>query len=146
MTKSKFALAIMFLTAAAGLIAQTPAARPTAPATVRWQERRDPFVSPLREQTPGGDGPGCSVGKRCLSADEIVLKGIIATRDRGNIALVENPEHTKSNFLYVNDQIFHGSVIRITIDSLVIRETIKDEQGKTTTRDVVKRVVSSPVS
>ena|SRR5579864_4773762 len=142
MTKWNFTLAIMFLTGLAGsTMGQTAAPTPT-PSTVHWTERRDPFVSPLHEQTQ--NGPGCSVGKRCMSADEIVLKGIVATKDRGNIALVENSEH-RSYFLYLNDQVFHGSVIRITNDQLVIRETSKDEMGKPTTREVVKRVTAPPV-
>jgi len=119
-------------------------ANPTAtPGNTRWSERRDPFVSALRLNA-GGEGSGCSVGKRCLTADEIILRGIVVTQDRGNIALVENSER-RSTVLFVNDQIFHGSVVKITNDSLVLRVIVTDEVGKKTTRDIVKRVTTPAV-
>src|SRR5579863_8052992 len=37
--------------------------------------QRDPFVSPVVNQTVGGSG--CSVGKKCLTIDQIALKGIV---------------------------------------------------------------------
>lgn len=119
------------------------AAKPkaAAPASKPATGKRDPFVSlaVVRAQQVGAT---CGTGKRCLVIDQVELKGVVKTVN-GMIAMVENPAK-KAYFLRVNDPVFNGYVVKITGDSVVFKETSTDNQGRTQTRDVVKRV-SAPV-
>jgi Tfp pilus assembly protein PilP len=115
-------------------IKTTAAAKPAA--------RRDPFVSPIREQGPIGSG--CSTGKKCLAIDAIVLRGIVKSQ-AGMIAVVESSTRRISYFLRENDPVFNGYVVRITPDTVVFRENVMDRLGKQSTRDVVMKVVAPVV-
>lgn len=112
--------------------------RPVEANTMR-ASKRDPFVSPIREVAMGG--PGCSVGKKCLAADTVVLRGVASTPG-GAIAVVENPRTSPAMtyFLRENDPVFNGFVVKITPDSIVFRENVMDRVGNQTTRDIVKKV------
>jgi len=120
-----------------------PAAKaPAAPASKPGASgKRDPFVSlaVVRAQQVGAT---CGTGKRCLVIDQIELKGVVKTVN-GMIAMVENPAK-KAYFLRVNDPVFNGYVLKITGDSVIFKESSTDNQGRSQTRDVVKRV-SAPV-
>jgi len=102
--------------------------------------RRDPFVSVIRTQE-GGTGPvlpPCSTGKKCLSIPQIVLQGTVKDQDGKMIALVANGPRTY--FLRENDQVFNGSVIKITTDSVIFRESVTDKLGHESSHEVVKRL------
>ncbi|HEV2021409.1 MAG TPA: hypothetical protein VGQ94_02675 [Terriglobales bacterium] len=123
-----------------------PTAHESAPAQAQSKPaaptgKRDPFVSlaVMRAQQIGG---ACGTGKRCLVIDQVDLKGVVKT-PRGMIAMVENPAK-KAYFLRENDPVFNGFVLKITGDSVIFKETSVDNQGRTQTREVVKRV-SAPV-
>lgn len=103
--------------------------------------RRDPFVSPVMEQS--ASNAGCSTGKRCLAIDQISLKGIVKS-ENGMIAVVENALD-KAYFLHENDPVFDGYVVKITGDSIIFRETLQDKLGKAFTRDVTKRISTPAV-
>ncbi|MGH9524360.1 MAG: hypothetical protein ACRD3E_17690 [Terriglobales bacterium] len=105
--------------------------------------KRDPFVSPVRAGN-GPAGPNCSVGKKCLAIDAVVLKGIVEAQS-GAIAVVENPARRMTYFLRENDPVFNGFVVKITPDSIVFRENVMDRVGKQSTRDVVKKVSAPAV-
>ena len=124
---------------AAGAAAEKPKA--SAPASRPATGKRDPFVS-LAVVRAQQIGASCGTGKRCLVIDQIELKGVVKTVN-GMIAMVENPAR-KAYFLRVNDPVFNGYVLKITGDSVVFKESATDNQGRTVTRDVVKRV-SAPV-
>jgi len=98
--------------------------------------RRDPFISPVVNM--GAVGSGCSSGKRCLTIDQIALKGVVRS-DNGMIAVVVNAMD-KAYFLRENDPVFNGYVVKITGDSIVFKETFKDKLGKPLTRDVTKSI------
>ena len=103
--------------------------------------RRDPFVSVIKTQEGGTSGPvlpPCSTGKKCLSIPQIVLQGTVKDRDGKMIALVANGPRTY--FLRENDQVFNGSVVRITTDSVIFRESVTDKLGHETSHEVVKRL------
>jgi Tfp pilus assembly protein PilP len=104
--------------------------------------KRDPFVSPIVRATTGAQGPICDTGKRCLMVDQINLKGIVKSPN-GYIAVVENPLK-RAYFLRENDPVFNGSVVKITGDSVVFRESTMDKLGKQSMREVVKKV-NAPV-
>jgi Tfp pilus assembly protein PilP len=103
--------------------------------------RRDPFISPVVNQSAGGSG--CSTGKRCLAIDQINLKGIVKS-ENGMIAVVVNALD-KAYFLHENDPVFNGYVVRITEDSIVFKETVQDKLGKPFTREVTKRIITPAV-
>jgi Tfp pilus assembly protein PilP len=103
--------------------------------------RRDPFVSPVVAM--GIAGSGCSAGKRCLTIDQIALKGVVKS-EAGMIAVVVNAVD-KAYFLRENDPVFNGYVVKITGDSIIFKETFHDRLGKTLTRDVTK-TITRPVA
>ena len=103
--------------------------------------RRDPFVSPVVAM--GVQGSGCSAGKRCLTIDQIALKGVVKS-EAGMIAVVVNAVD-KAYFLRENDPVFNGYVVKITGDSIIFKETFHDRLGKTLTRDVTK-TITRPVA
>lgn len=112
-----------------------------APRQVNLSSRRDPFVSPVVNRSMIGSG--CSTGKRCLSIDQINLKGVVKA-DSGMIAVVVNSMN-KAYFLRENDPVFNGFVVRITGDSIIFKETIQDRLGKAMTREVTKKITTSAV-
>lgn len=116
-------------------------AKEEKPKTINLTGRRDPFVSPVVSQSMVGSG--CSTGKRCLAVDQITLKGVVKA-DTGMIAVVVNAME-KAYFLRENDPIFNGYVVRITGDSVVFKESIRDRLGKPLTREVTKKIITPAV-
>jgi Tfp pilus assembly protein PilP len=103
--------------------------------------RRDPFVSPIRTgSVNSGPTPNCTSGKRCLSIPELVLQGTVKDTTGKMMAVVANSTK-KTYFLRENDQVFNGSVEKITSDSIIFREYVKDPLGRETAREVVKKLV-----
>jgi hypothetical protein len=108
---------------------------------VSHASKRDPFVSPIQSQA---NGPiNCGTGKRCLVVDQTVLEGIVKAPN-GMIAVVSNSAN-KAYFLRENDPVYNGFVMRITPDSVVFREQVSDKFGKTSTREIVKKVTAPVV-
>ncbi len=129
-----------------------PKATPVAPAIkppattaalppLRPAVRRDPFISPVVKM--GNVQPCTAGGKKCLAIGDIVLKGVAKT-DNGMLAMVENSAR-KAYFLRENDPVFNGVVVKITMDSVVLRETVMDRLGHQSTREVIKKIPTSPV-
>ncbi len=103
--------------------------------------RRDPFVSPVVSRSMVASG--CSSGKRCLAIDQIALTGVVKS-DSGMIAVVVNSVN-KAYFLRENDPVFNGYVVKITGDSIVFKETMQDNVGKSVTREVTKKITTPAV-
>jgi len=103
--------------------------------------RRDPFISPVINQSAVGSG--CSTGKRCLAVEQISLKGVVKA-ESGMIAVVVNALD-KAYFLRENDPVFNGYVVKITGDSIVFKETVQDKLGKSFTREVTKKITTPAV-
>jgi len=118
------------------------AAMPTTTTAKAAPAKRDPFISPIREQ--GAAGPACTTGKKCLAINSIVLRGIVKSQ-AGMIAVVESSLRRISYFLRENDPVFNGYVVKITGDTVVFRENVMDRLGKQSTRDVVMKVVAPVV-
>jgi Tfp pilus assembly protein PilP len=111
------------------------------PKKINITGRRDPFLSPIVSRSVGGSG--CSNGKRCLAIDQIALKGVVKS-ETGMIAVVTNALE-KAYFLHENDPVFNGYVVRITGDSIVFKETFRDNLGKALTREVTKKITTPAV-
>jgi hypothetical protein len=117
------------------------APKATKPEEKKWamNGKRDPFFSPVVQQS----GSGCSTGKKCLEIGAINLRGVVKS-DNGFIAVVTN-NLNKAYFLRENDPVFNGYVVKITGDSVVFQETIQDKLGKSFTREVVKKIYTPAV-
>lgn len=103
--------------------------------------RRDPFVSPIVSKDGiSRPAPNCTSGKRCLVIPELVLQGTVKDTSGKMMAVVAN-SIKKTYFLRENDQVFQGSVEKITSDSIIFREYVKDALGRETAREVVKKLV-----
>jgi Tfp pilus assembly protein PilP len=122
--------------------APKPVAKKEDAATVvKTAGRRDPFISPIRLQEDKMKSTSvCTTGARCLIIDQVVLKGVVKTTS-GMIAMVENAAKKQYN-LKEKDPVFNGFVLKISGDSVVFRETITDNLGKQTAKEVVKRVTA----
>lgn len=122
--------------------AKKPAATPTAgKAAPKRSGRRDPFISPI---VTAVNVTPCATGKQCLAIGELVVKGIARTQT-GMLAMVENSAK-KAYFLRENDPVFNGFVLKITMDSIVLRENVMDRLGNASTRNVVKKIAPTPVA
>jgi Tfp pilus assembly protein PilP len=123
---------------AAAPVAEKP--KPTA-RTYGAHGRRDPFVSPIVSKDGiSRPAPNCTSGKRCLVIPELVLQGTVKDTSGKMMAVVAN-SIKKTYFLRENDQVFQGSVEKITSDSIIFREYVKDALGRETAREVVKKLV-----
>jgi Tfp pilus assembly protein PilP len=157
MMNAKRQIAVLLVMACAAWIQASAAQKPSkkAPATASKSApapaqsksaapagKRDPFVSlaVVRAQQIGAT---CGTGKRCLVIDQVELKGVVKTPS-GMIAMVENPAK-KAYFLRESDPVFNGYVVKITGNSVIFKETSVDNQGRTQTRDVVKRISAPAV-
>jgi Tfp pilus assembly protein PilP len=122
--------------------APKPVAKKQDVATVvKTAGRRDPFISPVRLQEDRMKNTSvCTTGARCLIIDQVVLKGVVKTTS-GMIAMVENAAKKQYN-LKEKDPVFNGFVLKISGDSVVFRETITDNLGNQTAKEVVKRVTA----
>jgi hypothetical protein len=119
-----------------------PAPKPVLRPRIGAAGRRDPFVSAIRRQE-GGPGANCSGGKRCLYIPELVLAGTVKDISGKMMAVVVSG--TKRTYtLRENDQVFNGSVEKITTDSAIFREFVKDAVGRESAHEVVKKLSPAP--
>jgi hypothetical protein len=117
--------------------AQAPSATPPAPVSAAG--RRDPF-RPLIIKGQGGDLPArLPPGKPGLVVGQLTIQGIVRGLSGEWIAVVDNKTN-RAYFLYVGDELFNGTVSRITADAVVFDERVLDAQGRMVTREVVKRL------
>ncbi|HSM87455.1 MAG TPA: hypothetical protein VLT16_14960, partial [Candidatus Limnocylindrales bacterium] len=101
--------------------------------------RRDPFVSPIRCASSVSPTASCTSGKRCLAIPELVLQGTVRDISGKMLAVVATSTH-RTYTLRENDQVFNGSVEKITSDSIIFREYVKDALGRESAREVVKKL------
>ncbi|MDP9161340.1 MAG: hypothetical protein M3O09_14055 [Acidobacteriota bacterium] len=120
---------------------QNPQDPKKTPVKFSMTGKRDPFMSPVVNSS--SIGSGCSSGKRCLSIEQIALKGVVKG-DSGMIAVVVNALD-KAYFLRENDPVFNGYVVKITGDSIVFKQSVQDRLGKTFTREVTKKISTPAV-
>lgn len=96
--------------------------------------KRDPFVSPVKERKFAL----CTVGgKRCLFIEDLNLVGIIEASN-GTVAVVANGRHTY--FLREHDPLADGEVMRITGDTITLRQRTTDLFGHPVEREVTRKI------
>ena len=103
--------------------------------------RRDPFLSPIRNVGTATVKPRCITGKRCLYIPELTVQGTAKDTDGKMVAAVTDPAMGhRPYFLRENDQVFNGTVEKITSDSVIFREYATDNMGRESAHEVVKRL------
>jgi len=75
-----------------------------------------------------------------LVIEQLDLQGIARAVDGSWIAVVDTKNNRRTFFLHEKDQLFNGIISKITPDRVVFQETSSDPLGKTTTREVVRRL------
>ena len=116
-----------------------PVAETAHAATPAGHGKRDPFVSPVVARGPMGP---CAGGKRCLAIDQLEVHGVVKG-PKGWIAIVTNPAK-KTYFLNDNDELYDGSVVKISGDSVLFKQNVLDAMGRTSTRQIEKKLVPGP--
>lgn len=105
--------------------------------------KRDPFQSVVAPRGGGGGTLCTGTGKACMVASQVELKGIAKTQE-GFIAMVVTGDK-KTYFLRPNEPVLNGYVLKITGDSITFRENVIDNVGRSSTRDVVKKIIGSGI-
>jgi len=106
--------------------------------------KRDPFQNIVAHRGKGGTAALCTgSGKACMAPGQAELKGVAKTQE-GYIAMVVSAEK-KTYFLRLNEPVLNGYVLKITGDSITFRENVVDNVGRTSSRDVVKRITGSGI-
>ncbi len=119
----------------------TPGAPKAAAESEVKAARRDPFESLVSHGTGKGGGPALPPGPRGLQVGTLRLDGIVRAPN-GMIAVVSNPQ-SRVYFLREGDQLYDGSVEKITMDGVSFHELGKDAFGKPVERQVNKRIYST---
>lgn len=123
------------LTAAGPSVAE----KKPAPRLIGSAGRRDPFVSPIRSAGAVSSTQSCTSGKRCLAIPELILQGTV--RDiTGKMMAVVSTSNRRTYTLRENDQVFNGSVEKITSDSIIFRQYVKDALGRESAKEIVKKM------
>jgi Tfp pilus assembly protein PilP len=117
----------------------TIAEKKPAPRLIGANGRRDPFVSPIRIASAVSPTQNCTSGKRCLAIPELTLQGTVRDISGKMMAVVATSSH-RTYTLRENDQVFNGSVEKITSDSIIFREYVKDAVGRESAKEVVKKM------
>jgi Tfp pilus assembly protein PilP len=120
--------------------AQTPAQAPPAVENFSYnpEGRRDPFVSLTSR---GSDQSSARAGQELegaagLSADEISVRGIVATGD-GYVAMVQGP-NGKTFVVHQSDKLLDGTVKSITAQAIVILQDVSDPLSAVKQKEVRK--------
>jgi len=123
---------------------QAPAAAPQAaqkPAPAPRPGARDPFVTLLKPKTEEGGGPtrSCPPGVRGLLVGQLELSGVVRTPTE-MIAITNVAGSARTYFLREGNTLCNGRVAKITPDALIMEEEVIDTQGKTSMREVSKKI------
>jgi Tfp pilus assembly protein PilP len=150
MRASLFPLLIVIVAAAAARAATpadvataTPQAAAPAPAAVESFTydaggRRDPFVSLTSRGTDQSSSRSNQEieGARALSAEEISVRGIVAT-GTGYVAMVQGP-NGKTFVIHQLDRLLDGTVKSITAQAIVILQDVSDPLSVVKQKEVRK--------
>ncbi len=115
----------------------------TAPKAVG---RRDPFKLPTRA-TPGHgalQAPGVNApppGRRGLLIGDLKLNGVVREEDSHSMIALVTGNSKMTYFLRENDSLYDGKVVRITPDSIELKQNYLDPDGEVRSREVIKRLI-----
>jgi Tfp pilus assembly protein PilP len=128
--------------AAVAPAAPTPVPAPGPPPvpdnySYRPEGRRDPFVSLVNRGPETRQGARKIEGLGGLSANEVVLKGILQSKG-SFIAIVQGPDTKRPFIVHANDRLADGVIKAITADSLLILQEVTDPLSLTKQREIRK--------
>ncbi len=101
--------------------------------------KRDPFYIPP-PPPPGGLTPTGPLppGKRGLIISQLKLEGIVREDRNGKMIAVVTNYTNRAYFLEANDQLYDGTVAKITPRAVFFKQNHLDVNGRLTTVEVVK--------
>jgi hypothetical protein len=130
--------------------AQPKPAEETARTTQMFAGMRDPFKLPPPPGTKGAEGIAESIvgplppGTRGLIISQLRLQGVVREETNNKMIAVVTNETKRAYFLRDNDAVYNGVVSKITPDAVYFKENVLDQNGRVSTREVVKRLGSAP--
>ena len=83
-------------------------------------------------------------GKRGLIISQLRVEGIVRENTTNKMIAVVNNQRNYAQFLGENDEVYNGVVSRITPDAVYFKENVLDQDGRVSTREVVKKLGSAP--
>ena len=98
--------------------------------------RRDPFISLLTRGADSAPGGKKTAGLSALSANDLVVKGILNSRG-SFVALVSGPDG-KTFTAHVNDRLLDGVIRNVSPQGLVIMQEVNDPLSVVKQREVRK--------
>jgi hypothetical protein len=127
---------------------EDPVPAMAVPSTYKFQSRgrRDPFVNPVPKPVAQARVPDVRPpGLPGVLLSEATLTAIVVSREAPelNRAAISTPGN-KTYFAHRGDKIFDAVIKDIQRDSVVFELTSKDKDGKVTTREVVRKIRSTP--
>lgn len=120
---------------------KTAAAAPAAQTALPVAKRRDPFRSLLVRLDETAGGVPLPPGKRGLVIAQVTVNGVVATPTE-MIAVVTMTGRNRSYFLREGDELYNGTVGKISEDGVVFKEKTVDAFGKEYEREVVKQLTA----
>jgi len=130
--------------------AEPKRAAETTPTTQMVTGKRDPFKLPPPPGTKGAEGiPEFAAGPlppgtRGLIISQLRLQGVVREETNNKMIAVVTKETKRAYFLKNNDAVYNGVVSKITPDAVYFKENVLDQNGRVSTREVVKRLGSAP--
>jgi len=112
--------------------------------------KRDPFkLPPAPSNKPSGESIPESAaalppGTRGLIISQLRLEGIVRQNTSNKMLAVVTNETKRAYFLTENEAVYNGVVSKITPDSVYFNENVLDQNGRVSTREVVKRLGAAP--
>ncbi|MGH9352240.1 MAG: hypothetical protein ACRD2G_08785 [Terriglobia bacterium] len=117
------------------------------PDVLRSGDRRDPFKLPPPPDSTEGALMLAShrpPGVRGLLVSELKLDGIVSENSGQDMIAVVTNNTGRAYFLRGNEQLYDGSVTKITPQAVYFVETIRDRKGHESVQQVVKWLNSKP--
>ena len=109
--------------------------------------RRDPFVNPVpKPVTPLASVPAVRPpGLKGVLVSEAAITAIVISREAPELtrAAITSPGN-KTYFAHKGDALFDGRIKEIQRDAVVFELASKNQDGKITTREVVRKIRSTP--
>ena len=137
----------------AKILAERKGSKASARASELAEGKRDPFKLPpesvanksnnvgVLDSTPGEALPP---GARGLLIGQLKLEGVVREQTSNKMIAVVVNDTRRAYFLTENESVYNGVVSKITPDAVYFKENVLDSNGRVTTREVVKRLGSTP--
>jgi hypothetical protein len=130
--------------------AQPKGAAESTLTTQMFAGKRDPFKLPpaggakVAEGVPESVAGPLPPGTRGLIISQLRLQGVVREETNNTMIAVVTNETRRAYFLRDNDAVYNGVVSKITPDAVYFKENVLDQNGRVSTREVVKRLGSAP--